>query len=153
MSAEQSGHVAIAHVLLSYARALDERDWALLGRCFTEDGVTDYGELAGVHTGTESIVTACRDALGGLDATQHLVTNIEVDVVDEHAADARCSFQAQHVLDGSRLFTVGGTYLDHLVCQDGRWLIQHRRMRVVWTSGEAAVLPDAQARGQAPTAV
>ncbi len=139
---------AIADVLIRYATALDSRDWPLLGSCFTSDGVTDYQELGGVNEGPEAIIRLCHGALSGLDASQHLITNIAVEL-DGDRATASCYFQAQHTyrgLDGGDNFLVGGTYRDSLVRGANGWQIQHRTLEPTWQDGNPAVFEHGAAR-------
>ena len=133
--------LAIGDVLIRYATALDSRDWELLATCFTEDGVTDYQELGGVNAGPEAIIATCRGALGGLDASQHLIANIVV-AVEGDRAQASCYFQAQHVYSGAAggdNFLVGGTYRDRLVRTADGWRIEHRTLEPTWQDGNPAV--------------
>ena len=102
----------IGDLLMRYATALDTRDWALLENVFTPDAVADYGELGdGVHHGVEAIVQACRSALIGLDATQHIITNVTVEVTGDEAW-ASCYLHAQTPGPPrrGRHVTVGGIY-------------------------------------------
>lgn len=138
----------VQRVLISYAHALDARDWDLLRSCFTEEASTDYGSIAGVNNGREAIVTACRDFLSGLDASHHLIGSISIDCgVDE--ATAVCYLQAQHVFkgaDGGDLLLHGGIYRDRLIRTSQGWKIVHRRLELVWEDGNPAVAAFAAAR-------
>jgi hypothetical protein len=132
---------AIADVLIRYATALDSRDWQLLTTCFTENGITDYQELGGINEGPEAIIATCHGALSGLDASQHLIANIVVEL-DGDRAQASCYFQAQHVYagaEGGDNFLVGGTYRDRLVRTGDGWRIEHRTLEPTWQDGNPAV--------------
>lgn len=147
--AELIDHHEISKVLIRYAHALDARDWELLGSCFTADGVTDYRELGGINEGREQIVALCRGALSGLDASQHLIGSVAIEV-DGEEATAVCYLQAQHVYkgaEGGENFLVGGTYRDRLVraATEG-WLIAHRTLEASWVQGNPAVFELAAAR-------
>jgi 3-phenylpropionate/cinnamic acid dioxygenase small subunit len=134
---------AIGAVCVRYATALDQRDWSLLAECFEPDAVGDYGDL-GRLDGYGEIERTCRAALEPLTASQHLVGNIAVDL-DGDAARSTCAFQAQHVRPGTPggdLFVVAGNYRDRFVRRDDGWRIAHRRIEVVWTDGNSAVLSD-----------
>ena len=122
--------LAIVDLLHRYATGLDTKDWDLLASGFTADGVADYG------------------ALGGLDASQHIITN-EVIELDGDRATARCYFQAQHVFTGAEggdNFLVGGTYDDEIVRTVDGWRIRHRTLTATWTDGNPAVFEAAAAR-------
>ena len=83
-----------------YAWALDHREWKLLEECFTPDGGVDYGDLGGELEGAAEIAAFCRQALEGLDASQHLIGNTMVQLEDDRATST-CYFQAQHVFAGA----------------------------------------------------
>ncbi|MDO9407709.1 nuclear transport factor 2 family protein [Patulibacter sp.] len=132
---------AVRALLLRYARALDSHDWPLLRTVFLPDAVADYGELEGRNEGVEEIIAACHRALVGLDSSQHLVGNVEVEV-DGDAATASCYLHAQHYLvspSGVNTFVVGGTYRDRIVRTPDGWRIEHRALATTWTDGNAAV--------------
>lgn len=141
-----SDRLQIADVLIRYATALDNRDWALLGECFTPDGVTDYGELGGINQGLEAILAVVR-SLEGFDTTQHLIGNITAEL-DGDRATSTCYLQAQHVIagdDGGR-FAIGGTYRDQLIRTEAGWRIAHRTLAVTWQDGDARILEVAAKR-------
>jgi ketosteroid isomerase-like protein len=127
---------AIHDVLVRYATSLDDRDWDRLASCFTEDAVADYG--AGVFEGPEAIVGLCRQMLEPLEISQHLLGSFEITVTGG-TASSRCYFHAQHVKGGSNLI-IAGTYADSLRSEDGRWLLQKRRLIVSWREGDPKVL-------------
>lgn len=138
----------IEDLLVRYATALDSRDWELLAACFTADGVTDYGEFGGVNTGSAAIVALCRGVLAGLDASQHIITNMVI-AAEGDTGTAVCYFQAQHVFRGTAggdNYLVGGTYRDRLVRTSEGWRIAHRTLEPTWMDGNAAVFEAAAAR-------
>ncbi len=132
----------ICALLDRYARALDEKDWALLRTCFTEDAVALYGEALGRKDGYTAIEEACREALGRLDSSQHMLSNEEV-AIDGDRATARCYLQAQHTkagTEGGDNLTIGGIYLDEIVRTPEGWRIAQRELRILWQEGNPAVL-------------
>lgn len=132
----------IGDLLHRYARALDEKEWALLATCFTPDAVAYYGEALGRKDGLEAIEATCRAALEHLDSSQHMITNPEIEV-DGSVAKARCYVHAQHTkagTPGGDNFTIGGTYLDEIVLTDEGWRIRQRELKMLWQEGNQAVL-------------
>jgi ketosteroid isomerase-like protein len=128
-------------VCVRYATALDRRDWALLRQCFRPDVVADY-EGIGTLEGYDAVEDVCRKALEPLAASQHLLGNHDV-TVDGDVAHCSTYFQAQHVRPGAPggdLFVVAGTYTDRMTREDDGWRIATRRLDVVWTDGNPAVL-------------
>lgn len=131
----------IADLCARYAVALDSADWALLRTCFADDAEVVYGDgppLRGPH----AVEEVCRGALDPLDASQHLVGTVLVDV-DGDDATSTCYLHAQHVRHGTPggdTFVVAGTYRDRLRRRPDGWRIVHRTLEVTWTAGNPDVL-------------
>jgi 3-phenylpropionate/cinnamic acid dioxygenase small subunit len=145
---EIADRLAIVDLLHRYATSLDTRDWDLLASVFTDDAIADYGELAGINNGVAAIVKVCHDALQGLDASQHIVSNEVIELAGDRAR-SRCYLQAQHVYlgaEGGDNFLVGGTYEDEVVRTGQGWRIAHRRLITTWVDGNASVFEAAAAR-------
>lgn len=134
--------LAAQDTCISYALALDSRDWAWLRRLFLPAAVAEYGGDLGLRRGYESIEAACQAALVPLTSSQHLMGNHLVTLrADE--ADAVCYFQATHVkagAPGGDTYTVAGRYDDHLVADGASWRIARKVLTVMWTDGNPAVL-------------
>jgi len=133
----------IVDLINRVAAALDSRDWSSLRTCFAPDAVETFSN--GRAEGHDAIVSFCAQALGRLDVTQHLVSNIRTEV-SGRAASARSYFQAQHVrrsAPGGDTFTIGGTYEDRLVRVGDEWRIAGRTLLRTWTAGNPAVLSEA----------
>lgn len=131
----------IAELLARYANALDERDWKRLASCFTEDAVGDYGTI-GRLDGYAAIEKLCRTTLEPLDASQHLIGSIEIELSGD-TARSRCALQAQHTsrgCEGGDHFTIGGSYLDELVRAHAGWRIRKRELRISWRDGNPRVV-------------
>jgi hypothetical protein len=112
----------ISAVLVRYGASLDDRDWVRLRSRFTPDGTGDYDPGAPNLEGYEAIEKLCRSMLEPLDASQHLISNPEIEL-DGDAAKSRCYVRAQHVkrnCEGGHRFEVGRSYFDELIrCDDG----------------------------------
>lgn len=131
----------IVELLGRYANALDDRDWKRLALCFTQDAVGDYGGI-GHYEGFAAIEALCRATLEPLDASQHLVGSIEIELSGD-TARARCAFQAQHTrhgCEGGDHYTLGGSYRDDLVRTPEGWRIRRRNLRVSWRDGNPRVV-------------
>ncbi len=138
---ELRDRLEIQDVLNRYASSLDGRDWRRLATCFTPDATADYG-TSGTHTGTAAIERLVRRFLEGLDASQHFLSNHEIEISGD-TARTRCYLQAQHVkhkTPGGDHYLVAGTYEDKLERTDEGWRIRERRLRVTWVEGNPAVL-------------
>jgi len=130
----------IALTVARYARAVDSRDWDLLGSCFTEDAEVVYRGYNS-YDGRDAVVAGCRRSLVRFRETRHLLGDCAVEFnADPMGADSRCYLIATHLRDEpdgeTSRFTLGGTYADRLVLRDGAWLIRERILDQEWASGD-----------------
>lgn len=136
----------IADLLARYCLALDTRDWAGLEAVFTPDASCDYGTL-GQPEGAAQIAALVSGTLRTLDATQHLIGNVQVEVSGDEAS-ARCYLMAQHVragTPGGETYLMGGRYEDRVVRTPDGWRLAHRRLVRMWTTGNREVVQRASA--------
>ncbi|MFI5937640.1 nuclear transport factor 2 family protein [Actinoplanes sp. NPDC051494] len=114
---ELADRADVTAVIYAVARAMDTRDWDLLAACYALDARGDYTNATA--DGRDAIVASARGFLSPLDATQHLIGNVEVRTLETgnietgDVATTRATFIAQHVRDGGQ-FLMGGTYDDTL---------------------------------------
>ncbi|MBL0283763.1 MAG: nuclear transport factor 2 family protein [Zoogloea sp.] len=105
----------IERVLVRYASALDERDWAALDEVFVAEASALYHGI-GSYSGREAIVATVRQALAPCGRTQHLLGNVRITLSGAEAS-AKCYLQAIHAgqgrLPGANA-TVWGEYRDQL---------------------------------------
>lgn len=130
----------IESVLLRYATALDERNWPDLANVFTPDAVADYQKI-GRFEGLESVTGIVSDFLGKCGPTQHMITNVRIDVDDDHAK-SRCYLQAIHAGKGShatQTMTVWGEYSDRLQRRPEGWRIEYRTLVIKHVVGDIGV--------------
>lgn len=131
---------AIAELCIRYTFALDAKDWALLASCFGPDPV--FVHPGGRLEGFEAILGRTSAALDPLDATQHLLGNIDV-AIDGATGRATTYFHAQHVragTPGGDLYVIAGRYEDAVVRTDAGWRIRERVQSYLWRSGNRAVV-------------
>lgn len=127
-------------LVVRYARALDERNWELLESCFLPDAKYLYPN--GSSGSAAEIVERCSNALTRLDASQHLLGNIEI-TVDGDTASTIVYFQAQHVkmgTPGGNTFIIAGSYRDRVVRTPGGWKIAQRDQAYAWMDGNPGVV-------------
>jgi uncharacterized protein (TIGR02246 family) len=89
----------IRSLMLTFARGLDDRDWAAYAGTFAEDGVFEI--LGQRREGREAIAAGPARDLPRYERTQHFSTNQEVHV-DGDEATARSYFIAVHIPDASQ---------------------------------------------------
>lgn len=131
---------AIIDVTHRYCWALDSRQWPLLDDVFLPDATAELASP--LLADRAAIVARVQRAIVPLDATQHTVTNHMVEVRGDEA-ECMCYLHAQHVraaAEGGPLYVVAGRYHDRLVRTAGGWRIAHRRLEIVWTEGNIAVV-------------
>jgi ketosteroid isomerase-like protein len=142
-----TARAAIQDLLTRVALAQDAHDWSTVGDCFAPDAL--YLHPSGQLEGAAAIVERARRALTPLDASQHLLGTMLVEVGDGVASSVTY-FQAQHVRKGAPggdLLVIAGSYTDELELIDGRWRIARRTQQYSWRDGNPAVI--VRAPGQA----
>jgi 3-phenylpropionate/cinnamic acid dioxygenase small subunit len=130
----------IADLCVRYMTALDTKDWDLLANCFAAEPV--FVHPGGRLTGFDEILARTSAALNPLDATQHLLGNVVVDVAED-TAHASSYFQAQHVRTGApggEHYIIAGRYADTLVRTGAGWRIAERVQTYLWRAGNRAVV-------------
>lgn len=131
---------AIAFTVAQYARAVDQRNWEVLGSCLTTDATVTFRGYNS-YVGRDAVVAGCRRSLLRFVETRHLVGDCAVELNDDETeATSRCDVIATHLRaepsGGTTRFTLGGIYADRLVSRDGAWLIRKRILDQHWGSGD-----------------
>lgn len=129
----ESARAEIEALLSTYARLIDDGDFAGVGALFAAGSVcTDDGTP--LATGAEAVealyVATTRRFEDGTPRSHHVTTNVQVDL-DGDAAEARSYFTVFQATEGVPLQAiVAGRYHDHLVRVGGAWRFDRRRMEV-----------------------
>lgn len=150
MSQDLADRAAITDAVTRMGWYLDRRDWDGLKSLFTDVVYTDYTALWGgepQEAGVDELLAtdkqgSWRRTMDGLESTQHLITNILVDV-DGDSARATANVVGVHRLTnphGSPLWTVGGTYDFRLTRTADGWRIQAITQGITWVDGNQQVL-------------
>jgi hypothetical protein len=147
---ELTDRATITDTVVRMGWLLDRRDWDGLRGLFTERVYTDYTDLWG-GTPQEGPVDqllstsaqgSWRRTMDGLEATQHLITNVLVDLAGDEAG-ATANVLGVHRLPnphGSPLWTVGGTYDFRLARTAAGWRIRSITQRLTWVEGNQQIL-------------
>ena len=109
---EISDRLRINDLLVTYAAALDARDWDLVRTVFTDDAVLDYSVFGGPRGTVDEAVEWLSKTLGKVPMTQHLISNVLIEIVDDTADVTSIVFNPLGT--GSGVILVGGTYTDRL---------------------------------------
>jgi hypothetical protein len=147
---ELTDRAAITDTVVRMGWLLDRRDWAGLRGLFTDRVYTDYTALWGGEPQEGSVDQllstsaqgSWRRTMDGLEATQHLITNV---LVDLHGDEARATANVLGVHrlpnpHGSPLWTVGGTYDMRLVRTADGWRIRAITQGLSWVDGNQQIL-------------
>jgi len=128
---EISDRLRINDLLVTYAAALDARDWDLVRTVFTDDAVLDYSVFGGPRGTVDEAVEWLSKTLGKVPMTQHLISNVLIEIVDDTADVTSIVFNPLGT--GSGVILVGGTYTDRLRRTDAGWLIAERKAEFTWS--------------------
>ena len=117
---ELSDRLEITDLLTRYARAVDRKDWDLYRTVFTSDARIDYSSAGGAVAGVEEMCTWLEEALAQFPATQHMVSNVHIELEGTTARVEAMFHNPMTMPDGSTWFT-GGWYHHELVRADEGW--------------------------------
>lgn len=124
---------AITEVLLSYSRAVDRGDEALLRACYHPDAVEDHG---GAFLGSAGdYIEAILPALHGGRLMTHTVTNILIELVGPAEALSECyylSFARYLAADPPFETLTLARAIDRFERREGAWRIARRQLRWEW---------------------
>ena len=145
-----SDRAEISDVFSRYATGIDTRNWELWRTCFTDDVVVETPTVRDgfFAKGADQLVAMCKADVEGLDATQHIITNHNINL---NGDTAHCTsyLHAQHVLrgehSGGHLILAGYYTYDMVRTPDG-WKIKKYSLTITWGSGDASVWASAKAR-------
>jgi hypothetical protein len=142
---------AITETLLRYGRAVDRRDADLLRKVYWPEAIDDHAVFQG---DVEAFIAYSFPFLVDV-VTQHVVTNILIDLTGPDEAFSESYFAGFHDFpgEGRRLErVVGGRYLDRHERRGSEWRIIQRTLAIDWynerpgnsdwTNGRYANLPN-----------
>jgi 3-phenylpropionate/cinnamic acid dioxygenase small subunit len=119
----------IQDCLFRYARAVDRLDYEGIRECYFEDAVDNHGGYVGTVDG---LVEDIRARHVEIDSSQHFITNILIEPIDDDTAhvESYClCFQRLVPAPGSTtqsLSTFRTRYVDRFERRAGRWAIAGR---------------------------
>lgn len=126
---------AIERVLFDYCAGIDRCDEELLRSVYHPGATDDHGVFTG---DAGDFITYALSSLRRDLATQHLVSNIRIDL-DGDTAKVECYLLARHAQEpesGRRLITFAGRYLDRFERREGVWKIADRLVVIDWQKVE-----------------
>ena len=134
---EMIARVAIGHLLAIYNSAGDRGKVDDLVTAFAPDGVLDIESEA--FAGREAIKNFIGKVASGelpaqLAGARHHLTTSRIEFDNDETAKAWTYFFVMRRCE----FLHEGTYIDRCAKIDGRWLITHRRVKIVYDAENAA---------------
>ena len=142
--------IKIIELLNQFGMAIDLRDWDSFRGLFAESVVFDYssiGEVASTLKPQEIADTARQD-LGGFQATQHTITNHQVEL-SGNTANCKAYVRAMHVLPNEEMesmLEMGGHYTSELTRIDAEWKITSWKFDIFWSKGSLGLFELAKTR-------
>jgi 3-phenylpropionate/cinnamic acid dioxygenase small subunit len=121
---------AITEVLHTYARLVDEREFAAAAAVFTDDCLAEYGvrDTDTLHSSAAVADWLTRQLLDGT-ATSHHISNVQIDLTDDDHAETTSYVYSWHRPPGAAVDPVLlARYVDSFERTPVGWRIAHRRM-------------------------
>ncbi|WP_407445150.1 nuclear transport factor 2 family protein [Rhodococcus sp. (in: high G+C Gram-positive bacteria)] len=134
---------AIYRNIVRIARAMDERDWAVVEEIIVPEATGDFG--TGPLGSASEIVALLRDFLDDCGPTQHMIGNVLIEI-DDNTAVSRAYVSDMHLGTGDlegQFFRTLGDYHDSWVRTSEGWRLIHRTKKHTGLLGNIAVLPAA----------
>ena len=123
--------IAAEDLLTQYATAVDRRDWEQYRSIFTADAEIDYTSAGGIAGTVDEIVEFLSTSLEMFEMTQHLVSNIDLEVNGD-SATVTAMFNNPMRLPGGDTWFTGGWYHHDLVRTPDGWRSQRLREESAW---------------------
>jgi 3-phenylpropionate/cinnamic acid dioxygenase small subunit len=127
---ELTDRAAVTEVLHTYARLVDEREFAAAAGVFTDECLAEYGvrETDTLHSSAAVADWLARQLLDGT-ATSHHVSNVQISFPDADHAETTSYVYAWHGAPGGAVDPVVlARYVDRFERTPTGWRIAHRRM-------------------------
>ncbi len=141
-----SDRAEIIDLITRYATAVDTRDWDAYRSVFTADARIDYTSAGGIAGSVSEMCAWLEQVLSMFSATQHLVTNFQIQV-DGDEATATAIVLNPMQLEGQPVWTMGGWYHHRLVRTPEGWRSRELVEETSWTQGMGSPEPEDAADG------
>jgi SnoaL-like protein len=128
----------IEEILDRYATIIDAREFERLTEVFLPDAVLDYSSSGGEPGPLHPVAAWIEKGLSLFAATQHLITNKQIELAGDKASSRALFFNPLVARDGTVMF-VGGAYLDQWLRTPVGWRIIERVQETTWTFGLPAL--------------
>lgn len=126
---ELSDRFEIQDLLVTYADAIDRRDWDVLDDVFTPDAVIDYTAAGGIRGSLTDIKAFLAESMAWFSSYQHLTGHAKI-LIDGDTATGRAICHNPLTLTGPdgapHTMVVGIWYVDRYVRTARGWRIAER---------------------------
>lgn len=133
----------IYRAIVRIARAMDERDWAVIENIAVPEATGDFG-TGPLRSATE-IIALLRNFLDDCGPTQHMIGNVLIEI-DENTATSRAYVADMHLGAGDlagQFFRTLGDYHDSWIRTSEGWRLTNRTKKHNGVLGNIAVLAHA----------
>lgn len=122
---------ALAELVLTYCRAVDRRDFALLRSLYHDDAVDDHGAM--FCGSADQYLAWLPPVLAQFESTVHALSNM-LFVVDGASAQGELYAVAYHRTRAppAREIVIGGRYFDSYERRRGAWKFRRRSLALDW---------------------
>lgn len=132
---ELADRAAIHDCLVFYTRGVDRRDIDLMRQAYWPDATDDHAMMPPMSAEDFINLAAAEDANAALEATQHVLSNVLIDIVGA-TAYVESYVTAYHRFrheDGERRDLIAGArYIDRMEKRDDEWRIARRVVKIDW---------------------
>ncbi len=126
---------SISNLLFKFANSFDLKAWDVMEQCLAERVKCDYTSLRGKkETLTAQEYVAQRKTALEMLQTQHLFSNLEIDIQSEQKATCCCSALILR-RRGEQFFNTHAFYEFTCVCEKEIWFISKIKQTVFWNEG------------------
>jgi 3-phenylpropionate/cinnamic acid dioxygenase small subunit len=132
-------HLEINAVLNRYATAMDRQDWELLRTVYTADAHIDYATVGGPAGPIDEVLAWVASTMPAFPDSQHLVSNVDIDVSGDTAAVRAGYFCQMRTVTGAQFFC-GGWYTHRMVRTPGGWRSDHMVDSLSWSDRQEEAL-------------
>jgi len=118
-------------LVLTYCRAIDRQDFALVRTLYHDDAIDDHGDM--FKGSPDDYVAWLPTIMANWDATVHSLSNT-LFAVEGDKANGELYVVAYHRTLGpnAKEIVVGGRYLDRYEKRGGVWKFMHRSLAMDW---------------------
>jgi hypothetical protein len=134
----QADVLAIRELAVSYAHAVDDRDWARFEALFASDATIDYTASGGMTGSPAEVAAWMPDALSVFTWSLHSISTHEVRFTGSGHATGRVHLVNRNGVEWEgepELLDIIGLYLDEYVRVGERWRFAVRRERILSVVG------------------